>query len=89
MKRFVITQYGVQEAEVARSFVLEVPDDMTEEDVDALDEDRLETLADEAGVGWNEPEFTDLQADRHYLEGEAEQMASDHMEVVKWSEENT
>lgn len=87
MKRYVVTQHGVQEAEIERSFVLEVPDYMNKEDVDAIDEDHLETLANEAGIGWNQPDVTDLQADHHDVAGEVEATAKEQLEVVKWSEE--
>jgi hypothetical protein len=87
MKRFVITQHGVRDAAFKRSFVLEVSDNMTVEDIDALDEDHLEVLADEQCIEWSEPDVTDIQADHHHVECELGEADTHRLEVVKWSEE--
>ena len=49
MKKYVITQNGVQGISFERSFLLEMPDDV---DLDDLDNCELAELADHAGVKW-------------------------------------
>ena len=49
MKRFTITQYGVEEVDYERRFVVEVPDSMHEGE---LKEDVLLKLAFETPIAW-------------------------------------
>jgi hypothetical protein len=87
MKRFVIRQYGYETLEYSRVFVLEVPDHMNEADVTALDENRMADLADKAGIDWSEGDMIGPEPDRHDVEREAQDSASEQLEVVMWSEE--
>jgi hypothetical protein len=87
MKRFVIRQYGYETLDYGRVFILEVPAHMSQEDVDALDEERLADLADQAGIDWCQGDVIGPEPDRHEIEGDAQESATGELAVVKWSEE--
>jgi len=89
MKRIVINQYGVQGVTFERSFILELPDNV---DADALDNQYLAELADDAGVEW---EHVGVEDSRIYVEqefdpevhvGELPPQEDAHLPVVKWQE---
>jgi len=59
-----------------------------EKDVRDLDEDRLADLAYEAGIEWSEGDMIGPEPDRHDVEAEAQDTASEQLDVVQWLELN-
>jgi hypothetical protein len=87
MNRFVIRQYGYESLDYQRVFILEVPANMSQRDVDALSEECLADLADQADVEWCQGDVIGPEPERHEIEGDAQESATDQLKVVKWSEE--
>lgn len=86
MKRILMTQYGERVVEQARTFVIDIPDEV---DPDRIDEAELERLADEAGIGWEEIGDNDVSADWHEVENEEAGIAEyENVPVVTWLEKN-
>lgn len=65
MKQLKVTLTGHVTHWASRSFVIEVPDDVN---VETLDQQALETLADEAKVGWEFDAEGFVQATDHSIE---------------------
>lgn len=65
MKQLKVTLTGHAIHWASRSFVIEVPDDVN---VETLDQQALETLADEAKVGWEFDTEGFVQATDHSIE---------------------
>src|SRR5262249_50682801 len=61
-RRVIISQYGVEELEHYRSFILKLPADLDAEDIPVR---VLEDLADEAGVEWDCEDSTGIEARAH------------------------
>ena len=58
MKRYIVTQTGVREHDIDRTFVIEVPDDMNPEE---LSDSKLEELADDAGIEWEDCDCINIE----------------------------
>ncbi len=65
MKQLKVTLTGHVTHWASRSFVIEIPDDV---DVETLDQQVLETLADEAKVGWEYDAEGFVQTTDHSVE---------------------
>lgn len=58
MKQYIVTQTGVREHDIERTFVIEVPDNTNPEE---LSDSELEELADDAGVEWEDCDCTNVE----------------------------
>lgn len=52
MKKFIVEQLGYVQLEANRTFIVEVPDDMTEEDAEELVKDQ--TLPEDESMAWKD-----------------------------------
>lgn len=54
MKRFIVEQSGYVQLEASRLFVVEVPDDMSEEQAEALVDELQDTFPEDEGMAWRD-----------------------------------
>lgn len=85
MKRFIVDQVGFVKLEADRRFLMEVPDDCTEEEVQELIEEAQDSLPESEGLEWMgegqkwsgyeiEVEYTDVSDPETVAGGEAESL---------------
>lgn len=67
MKTLIVTQFADGQFRYKRTCVLEVPDDTEEKHID---DELLERLLDEEGVGWETDDFSGYSSHGHKIEGE-------------------
>jgi hypothetical protein len=54
MKKFIVEQVGMVQVEAGRKFVVEVPDDCTEEQAEELFQAAEESMSNTEGMGWTD-----------------------------------
>lgn len=80
VKRYVISEYGREEAISERQYLVEIS---AGADPDSLDGERLSEAADEVGVGWEMPELDGPYHEGYDVEGLADEVECDGLPVVR------
>lgn len=83
MKRYVVTEYGCEELTHYREYVVEIPDDV---DPESIDSEALSGAAGRIGLDWDEQDSTGIEPDYYDVECPAEEMACDHLAVIRLKE---
>lgn len=80
IKRYLVSEYGQEEARHFREFVVEMPEGS---DPERLDGEILSEAADEAAIGWEIEESYGVWHDHYDVKGSADEMECDGLPVIR------
>lgn len=80
MRKYIVTQIGVTQSDMERTFVIEVSDEI---DLGSLSDYELEDLADEAGVEWESDDGVHTEVVRCGIEEPPAGGVPDDLPVVR------